>query len=220
MQSSFSNACCNNSNLHCVLSALRWTRLAYQVEPISTRRFTGVDIHIGGHACDLVVGVEHRPRQHGAGRLQSEPAIDFAGHVFGSRDRSVPELPELAVFRRRSRDLRNGPATAARAGRAPPARRQVQARASITPCVRRAEPAPAGGRESATSTTEPSGIATGPSGNSRPAARMQADTASISHTQHVVCLMLWQSDPGLPTRAGLAISPRCARTMQRHSRKK
>ena len=39
MQSSFSKAWVSSSNLHWVLTALRCTRLAYQVEPISTRRF-------------------------------------------------------------------------------------------------------------------------------------------------------------------------------------
>ena len=57
----------------------------------------GIDVHVGRHAGDLAVGVEHRERQHRAGREQAEPAVDFLFHVFGGRDGGVPELPQLAV---------------------------------------------------------------------------------------------------------------------------
>ena len=57
----------------------------------------GIDVHIGRHARDLALGIEHRERQHRAGREQAEPAVDFLFHVFGGRDGGVPELPQLAV---------------------------------------------------------------------------------------------------------------------------
>ena len=59
-----------------------------------------IDIHVGGHARDLAVGVEHRPRQHRACLLQAETAVDLLAHVLRLRHEGVPQLPQLAVLHR------------------------------------------------------------------------------------------------------------------------
>ena len=59
-----------------------------------------VDVHVGGHARDLAVGIEHGKRQHRPGLLQTEPAIDLLAHIFGLRNEGVPELPQLAILHR------------------------------------------------------------------------------------------------------------------------
>jgi hypothetical protein len=58
----------SSSRLHCVFSGAALHRAAYQVLPISTRRCTGVDVHVGRHAHDAAGGVEHREGQHLAAR--------------------------------------------------------------------------------------------------------------------------------------------------------
>ncbi len=57
-----------------------------------------IDVHVGGHAGDLAVGIENRPWQHGPCRLQPQPAIDLLAHVLRARNEGVPELPQLAVL--------------------------------------------------------------------------------------------------------------------------
>jgi hypothetical protein len=52
-----------------------------------------IDIHIGRHARDLAIGVEHRERQHRARGLEPQPAINLLAHVFGFGNGRVPELP-------------------------------------------------------------------------------------------------------------------------------
>src|SRR5690606_39230265 len=57
-----------------------------------------VDIHVGGHAHDLVLRlVKDREGQHAAFVLQLEAALDFRSHALGPRDAGVPELPKIAV---------------------------------------------------------------------------------------------------------------------------
>jgi hypothetical protein len=56
-----------------------------------------IDVHVGGHAGDLAIGIEHRPWQHRARRLQAEPAVDLLLHAFRAGNRGVPQLPQLAV---------------------------------------------------------------------------------------------------------------------------
>jgi len=56
-----------------------------------------IDVHVGRHARDLAVGVDHRERQHRACREQAEPAIDFLAHAFRRWNGGVPELRQIAV---------------------------------------------------------------------------------------------------------------------------
>jgi hypothetical protein len=59
-----------------------------------------IDVHIGRHAGDFAVGIENRPWQHRARRLQAETAVNLLAQIFGPRNKSVPELPQFAVRHR------------------------------------------------------------------------------------------------------------------------
>jgi hypothetical protein len=61
----------------------------------------GVHVHVGGHPDHLSgVGPAGGERQHRAGGLLRQPAVDLRAHAVRSRDGGVPELPEPAVARR------------------------------------------------------------------------------------------------------------------------
>src|SRR3954468_10016158 len=58
----------------------------------------GIDVHVGRHAHDLTVAIEHGEGEHRARGLKTEPPVDFLAHVVRRRNRGVPDGGELTIL--------------------------------------------------------------------------------------------------------------------------